>query len=172
MALFDVWIFLWMAVVLERAFLPGLAPGSFPPCAWMPSFSVSAFSFLSPTSPRPWAPRGTCPLRWSRLQDARYRACRAPSKEIGNVSWPSFLAWSVTSGPRSTPTTGLLPRTHTRSLEGPTPPSSSPLQRNPQESPPTMILFTFSFHRNSGSKSNNSPVKSINILLRPESPCS
>lgn len=119
-------------MVLERAFLSGLAPGPFPPHAWMllSLFLLSRFSFppfLPP--PRPWAPKGICQLRWSRLQGARCRACRAPSREAANVSWPSFLAWSVTSGPRSTPTTGLLPRTHPRGL---TPPASSLLQRNRQ----------------------------------------
>lgn len=81
-----------------------------------------------PNPPRPWAPRGTCRLRWNRLQDAKCRACRAPSRETENVSWPNFLAWSATSGPGSTPTTGLLSRIHRRACLFP---SSSLPQRNP-----------------------------------------
>lgn len=106
-----------MGVVLARAFLPSLAPGLFPPhtCTLLSVFLLLPFCLLPLSrSPRPWAPRGTSQLRWSRLRDARYRACRAPSRETVNASWPNFLAWSVTSGPRSTPTTGLLPRIHHR----------------------------------------------------------
>lgn len=70
------------------------------------------FSFSPPPpSPRPWALRGTCLLKWSRPQDGRFRACRVPSRGIGSASWLSFSAWSVKSGPRSTPTIGLLSRT-------------------------------------------------------------
>lgn len=99
-----------------RVFFPGLTQ--------RPSFYMSGPFFLcvccSSTRPdprhlsRPWAHRGTCLPKWSRPQDVRSRACRAPNRETGSAFWLSFLAWSVTSGPRSTPTTGLLSRTTLR----------------------------------------------------------
>lgn len=119
-----------------------------------PLFSVSSVFSSTPSSPsRPWAPRETCPQKWSRLPGARCRACRAPSRKIENSSWPSFLAWSARSGPRSTPTTGLLPRTN--------PSAQLLLKRNPQiriasHPNPTLLFHSLEIL---GGRTNNSPVK-------------
>ncbi|VCW68259.1 unnamed protein product, partial [Gulo gulo] len=77
----------------QQADPPLHLPGPFFLCF---CFCLSLF-YPFPNPPRPWAPRGTCQLRWNRLQDARCRACRALSRETENASWPNFLAWFATS---------------------------------------------------------------------------
>lgn len=132
-------------------------------------FFVSAFPFfllpLSPPPPflplpRPWAPRGTCRLRWSRLRGARCRACKARSRETVSVSWPSFLAWSVMSGPRFTPTTGSLHRTrHMARLL----PSFLPERGLPRQHPPIPSQSFSDFHslNIAGGRIHYCPVKHV-----------
>ena len=135
-----------MGLVLERAFFPGLTPGSVPLHTWILLFVSSFLSFTFSQPPRPWAPRGTCPLKWSRLQGARCRACRAPSRKTANASWLSFLVWSVMSGLRSTLTTGLLPRTQPRADSScQFPPSKKSPNQNRFHCNPTLFSISQKF---------------------------
>lgn len=107
-------------------------------------FRFSLLPFLNP--PRPWAPRGTCPPKWSRLQGARCRACRAPSRKTANASWLSFLVWSAMSGPRSTLTIGLLPRIQPRADSScQFPPSKKSLNQNHFHCNPTLFSISQKF---------------------------
>lgn len=130
--------FCGMRVVLERAFLPGLAPGSFPPHAWIFLFIFLLFPLFHPfcNSPGHGLPRE--PLCWG---GAGYKVPGAGHAEFpaekpwtcpGSASWHGL--WRQAPGPPQLPDCCLGP------ILGLTPPASSFPQRNPQ--------IKITFHRN------------------------